>query len=61
MHALTGAPVAKSVVFLYYLVVLPVFSCALLMSLVSTTIFPTVYAWYQLKYCATIPKPTSIT
>jgi len=46
------------VLFLCYHVVLP---CTLLLSSVSTTIFPTVYAWYQLKYYTTTPKPASIT
>jgi len=50
------------VVFLCYLVALPlpVFSYTLLLSSVSTIIFPTVYAWYQLKNYTT-PKPASIT
>ena len=41
------------VVFLCYLVALPVLSCTLLL---SSVIFPTVYAWYQLKYYTTTPS-----
>jgi len=45
-----------SVLFLCYLVVLPVFSCTLLLSSVSATIFSTIYTWYKLKYYITTPN-----
>jgi len=53
-----------SVLFLCYLVVLPVFSCTLLFYSVSTTIFPTIYTWIttqaQLNY-ATIKNLFKVT
>jgi len=56
MHALTGVPVAKSVVSMLSCSITCV-SCTLLLSSVSTTIFQTVYAWYQLKCYTTTSKP----